>query len=225
LLGELYIRRARETGDVSSHQRAEIAINQALDLLPGYAPAGSLLASIYYAQHEFVRALTLAEELYESNMKNSQARIVMADSYLSLGNYEAEAIYLERGETNMTAPLLARLANLAELKGNPDEALTLIQRAAGDALNSGRHKGERRLVPFARRRYRDVGWARLTFVFLNVLFVFHKPSDCLVSIRRLFGVFRPSSVLNFARARSITRIRERKGISACGHFKWLSSLL
>ncbi|MCI0556245.1 MAG: tetratricopeptide repeat protein [Anaerolineae bacterium] len=138
LLGDLYIRQARETGDVSGYQRAETALNQALEILPGYSPAGSLLASVYYAQHEFAKALTLAEKVYESNTKNSQVRIVIADSYLSLGNYEdAEVIYKEIGETNVTPPLLARLAHLAELKGNSDEALTLIQRAAGEALNSG----------------------------------------------------------------------------------------
>ena len=138
LLGDLYIRQARETGDVSNYQRAETALNEALELLPGYSPAGSLLASAYYAQHKFHKALSLAENVYESNRKNSSARIIVADSYLSLGEYDkAERIYREIGETNTTASLLARLANLEELRGNSDEALTLIERAAGDALNSG----------------------------------------------------------------------------------------
>jgi len=138
LLGDLYIRQARETGDMNSYQRAETALEQALDLLPGYSPAGSLLASVYYAQHDFTRALDLAEQVYESNAKNSQARIIMADANLSLGNYqEAEAIYDELAEINVTPPILARLAHLAELQGKPDEALKLIRRAAGDTLRSG----------------------------------------------------------------------------------------
>lgn len=138
LLGEQYSRQARETGDVSGYQRAEEALHQSLELLPDYAPAKTALASIYYAQHEFDRSLNLAEQVYESSYKNAQARIIVADSYLSLGQYEqAETIYNELSDTSLTPPLLARLANLAELRGDSDQALLLIRRAAGDTLRSG----------------------------------------------------------------------------------------
>ncbi|HLA08302.1 MAG TPA: tetratricopeptide repeat protein [Anaerolineales bacterium] len=138
ILGDLYIRQARETGDVSSYQRAEAALSQALDLLPGYAPAGALLASAHYAQHNFDQALELAERVYESNPKTTSAQVIIGDAYLSLGNYEqAETIYQELGKTEATPPVLARLAHLEELKGNPKEALHLLRRAAGDALRSG----------------------------------------------------------------------------------------
>jgi tetratricopeptide (TPR) repeat protein len=138
MLGEQYSRQARETGDVSGYQRAEKALNQSLDLLPNYAPAETALASIYYAQHEFERSLELAEQVYQSNYKNAQARIIVADSYLSLGQYQkAEKIYNELGDANATPPLLARLANLDELKGDSDQALMLIRRAAGETLQSG----------------------------------------------------------------------------------------
>jgi len=138
LLGDLYMRQARETGDISAYQRAKESLHKALELLPCNSTAGSSLASVYYATHDFEKALDLAEQIYESNPKNSQARIVVADAYLSLGNYqEAETIYNEIGDINLTPPILARLANLAELKGNPDEALILIRTAAGNTLRSG----------------------------------------------------------------------------------------
>jgi len=138
LLGDLYIRQARETGDVSGYERAENALQQSLDLIPGYAPAGSSLASVYYARHEFKEALDLAARVYESNWKNTSALLIMGDVNLSLGNYQqAEEIYLSLEETNTTPPVLARLANLAEIKGNPDEALKLIRRAAGETLALG----------------------------------------------------------------------------------------
>ena len=138
LLGDQYIRQARETGDVSAYQGAEESLLRALELLPNYSPAGSSLASVYYAQHEFWKALHLAEQVYENNPKNSQARIIMADSYLSLGDYkQAELIYDQLAEANATPPLLARIAYLEELKGNTDRALELMRRAAGDALDSG----------------------------------------------------------------------------------------
>ena len=138
LLGDLYIRQARETGDVSGYQRAEESLQQSLELLPGYGPTGSALASVYYARHEFEEALDLAARVYESNRKNTSALLIVGDANLSLGNYQqAEEIYLTLEETTSTPPVLARLANLAELKGNSDEALKLIRRAAGETLSSG----------------------------------------------------------------------------------------
>lgn len=154
LLGELYIRQARETGDVGGYQRAEAALLQALELLPGYAPAGASLASVYYAQHDFEQALDLAEQAYESNPKNISALVVMGDAHLSLGNYQqAEKIYRDLEEMIASPPVLARLANLQELKGNPNEALHLIRLAAGNALRSS---GTRASVAWYLLRVGDV---------------------------------------------------------------------
>jgi tetratricopeptide (TPR) repeat protein len=138
LLANQYVRQARETGDVSRYQRAEEALNESLALIPTYSYASTTLASVYYAQHEFTQALELAQKEYERNPKNTQALVTVADAHLSLGNYrEAEAIYLQLNDLGTTPPVLARLAALEELKGNPDEGLALMRRAAGDALQSG----------------------------------------------------------------------------------------
>lgn len=138
LLGELYIRQARETGNVGDYQLAEESLLKALDLLPTYSPAGSSLASVYYSQHEFEKAYNLAGQVYADNPKNSPARILMADSRLSLGNYEqAEMIYDELAEINVTPPLLARIAYLEELKGDSDRALELMRQSAAEALHAG----------------------------------------------------------------------------------------
>ena len=154
LLGDLYIRQARETGDVSGYQRAETALQRALELLPGYTPAGALLASTYYARHDFNQALDLAETVYESNPKTTSAQVIVGDAYLSLGNYQqAETIYQELEKTDATPPVLARLAQLEEIKGNPKEALHLLRRAAGDALRSG---GTRESVAWYLLRVADI---------------------------------------------------------------------
>ena len=138
LLGELYIRQARETGDVGSYRRAEAALSEALNLLPGYPPASASLASVYYAQHDFTQALKLAQDVYAGNPRNVQALVVIGDAQLALGNYEeAEAIYQDLNNRGGTPPVLARLAALAELQGKPKEALQLMRRAAGDALRAG----------------------------------------------------------------------------------------
>jgi tetratricopeptide (TPR) repeat protein len=158
LLGELYIRQARETGDVSGYQRAEAALDEAIGLLPGYSPAGASLASVYYAQHEFEAALDLAGRVYESNPNNISALVIMADAHLSLGNYQkAEEIYRQLGETDPTSPVLARLAHLEELHGNPEEALNLMRRAAGNALQA---EGTRESVAWYLLRVADVYFNR-----------------------------------------------------------------
>jgi tetratricopeptide (TPR) repeat protein len=115
-----------------------VAFQRSLELVPGYAPAQTGLASVYYSRHEFSRALVLAQAVYEVNFRNEQARLIAADSHLSMGNYdEAEEIYEELAGSGSTAPYLARLASLADLKGDPEEALALMRRAAGSALRSG----------------------------------------------------------------------------------------
>src|ERR1700752_4827165 len=138
LLGELYMRQARETGDAAGYQRGESALDESLKLLPGYAPTGASLASAYYAQHEFEKALDLSERVYASNPKVTSALVVMGDAYLSLGNYEKSLeIYQQLEEKEATPPVLARLAHLKELNGEPEEGLKLMRLAAGNALRSG----------------------------------------------------------------------------------------
>ncbi len=138
LLAGQYIRQARETGDVAGYQRAEAALKESLRLLPNYSPANASLASVYYAQHNFIPALELAQQVYEKNPKITDALVTIGDAQLALGNYqEADAAYQELNEKGDTAPVLARLAAFEELKGNPQEALDLMRRAASGALQSG----------------------------------------------------------------------------------------
>jgi tetratricopeptide (TPR) repeat protein len=138
LLAAQYVRQARETGDAASYQHAEVALHESIRLLPNYAVAKVSLASVYYAQHDFVPALDLAQQVYEKNSKNVDALTVIGDAQLALGNYqEADLAYQQLREQSNTPPVLARLAAFEELKGNPQQALDLMRRAASDALESG----------------------------------------------------------------------------------------
>jgi tetratricopeptide (TPR) repeat protein len=138
LLAEQYVRQARETGDASGYQRAETALQESIRLIPRYGLAKASLASVYYAQHDFLLALELAQEVYEKDPRMSDALATIGDAHLALGNYqEAEAAYHELLAHGATPPVLARLAAFEELKGNPKEALELMSRAAREALESG----------------------------------------------------------------------------------------
>ena len=141
LLSDLYMRQARETGDLASYQHAESALRKALQLLPNYAPANASLAAVLYAQHNFDDALALAQQVYQSNPKITQALATMGDAYLALGQYTAgEQTYQELLQKSPSPSVVARLAHLAELKGNTEEAMQLMQRAAQEALKSGGSK-------------------------------------------------------------------------------------
>jgi len=141
LLGEVYMRQARETGDVASYQRAEAALREALELLPRYTPARASLAAALYTQHNFAEALELARQVYQNDPRSTQALATLGDTYLALGNYpEGEEAYQELLQKSPAPPVLARLAHLAELKGDSEGALRLMQRVAGETLNSGSPK-------------------------------------------------------------------------------------
>ena len=153
-LGEMFIRQARETGDVAAYLRAEAALEKALEMLPGYSAAGASQAAAAYAQHNFSQALQLAEQVYETNPKMIQALATVGDAHLALGNYpDGEAAYQALIQNDPTPPVRARLAHLAELKGNTDEALQLMQRAASEALNAG---GSREGVAWYLLRLADI---------------------------------------------------------------------
>jgi tetratricopeptide (TPR) repeat protein len=135
LLGQLYLQQARVGGDIASYGRAEAALLEALEILPGYPAAEAALASVRYAQHDFIGALELGQALYQANPRMTGLLATIGDAQLSLGRYgQAAATYQQLFETNSSPAMLARLAHQAELHGKPDEALNLLQRAAGEAL-------------------------------------------------------------------------------------------
>jgi tetratricopeptide (TPR) repeat protein len=135
LLAQLYLQQARTGGDIASYGRAEAALLEALEILPGYPAAEVGLVSVRYATHDFIGALELGQELYQANPRMTGVLATIGDAQLSLGRYEqAAATYQELVARTPSPSLLARLAHQAELHGNPDEALKLMQRAAGEAL-------------------------------------------------------------------------------------------
>jgi tetratricopeptide (TPR) repeat protein len=138
ILGQLYLRRARETGDVANYPRAERALRRALELKPDYPTAQTLLASVLMAQHRFTEALALVEDAYAKNPKDLSAFAIMGDAHLELGHYaEADKLYRELARQDANAPVLVRLAHLEELNGRQDEAQQTMQRAADMAMESG----------------------------------------------------------------------------------------
>ncbi|HMR67275.1 MAG TPA: tetratricopeptide repeat protein [Anaerolineae bacterium] len=141
ILGQLFFRQARQTGDISSYQRAETALRQAIRLLPNNTTARLALASTLFAQHDFGEALKLARALFQEDARRTEALAIMADAYLAIGQYQAaDQAYTDLSGRAATPPVWARLAYQAELHGRPEEALRLLQQAAGPTLAEAQSK-------------------------------------------------------------------------------------
>jgi len=130
LLANTYLRKARELGDLASHDLAEATARRALDVKKDYAPAQASLAVALSARHKFAEAMSLAREVYRKNPDEHALLSVVGDAQLELGDYEAaEKTYRELQKKEPSFYLHSRRARLAELRGQTDEALKEMQRA------------------------------------------------------------------------------------------------
>jgi tetratricopeptide (TPR) repeat protein len=133
-LAQAHLRKAREIGDLASYDRAEAALRRALELERDYGPARAGLALVLCAQHRFAEGLRLAEQLDKESTDEGSFQLVIGDAHLELGDYvEAEKSYEDfrtKAPEEARPALLARLARLAELKGNSAAALRLMEQAA-----------------------------------------------------------------------------------------------
>jgi tetratricopeptide (TPR) repeat protein len=136
-LGEAFGRKARETGDVGYYQRSEAALRRALSINPKYVQASAMLSNILFTMHDFKGALALAEPL-ANNPRAVQALATVGDVHLALGDYaEAEAAFQKLLLPGPNPSVYSRLAVLADLHGDPERALSLMEKAADLARRSG----------------------------------------------------------------------------------------
>jgi tetratricopeptide (TPR) repeat protein len=130
-LGSLYIRKAREEGDLAAYDRAESALRKAVALVPSHAPARIGLAITACAGHRFKDAVATAQAVLRDTPNDLETLSVLADAQLELGQYsEAERAYRELERAGKPPALLARLARLAELRGDIESAVRLLTQAA-----------------------------------------------------------------------------------------------
>ena len=131
-LGALYLDRARATGDIADHERAERALTSALDRHPGDVAAAILLAGARQSRHDFTGALDIAGKVLRADPGHLGANAAAGDAHLALGDHAAAARSFAALEA--AAPdnpsVLVRRAEVARIEGDNDEALRLAGRAA-----------------------------------------------------------------------------------------------
>lgn len=132
-LGDAYIQKARETGDVAYFGRARGALQKSLALAPKHSGATRHLAYVLYSVHEFTAAATLAARAIELDPTDGHAYGILGDAHLEVGNDEqAEAAYRRMLERETDLHAWGRLAGLTSVRGDPVSAIEMLTRAVDD---------------------------------------------------------------------------------------------
>ena len=124
----------RETGDLAWLDRAAQAARASVAAVPAAQnPSGlAMVALVEFERHHFQEALALAQRCRAIDPSNNGALATAGDAQLELGNYdEAGKIYAQLGADESTPALRARLAHLAELKGDNQKAIELLKQNVG----------------------------------------------------------------------------------------------
>jgi len=129
-LAHACVQQMRETGDLAWLDRAAQAARASLAGVPAAQnPAGlAALALVEFEFHHFREALALAQQAYAIDPRDTGALATAGDANLELGHYaEAERIYEKLRADDAGPALRARLARLAELKGDSAHAIELLR--------------------------------------------------------------------------------------------------
>jgi tetratricopeptide (TPR) repeat protein len=136
-LAAAYIRKARESGDLTYYALAEQAAQRGAALVssgPAAATANTLLATVHVARHEFRQALSRARTALDLNPSDAGPQAVAGDALLELGDYDEAARAYAR-LASLTGPRhpASRLAWLKFLQGDPAGAVAGMRDAVARA--------------------------------------------------------------------------------------------
>lgn len=143
MLGNRYLKRLRETGNITYLDLAQKAANESLRVFPAEQNiAGlALLTAVEYSSHEFTKAKEHAELLLKFQPNKAYPYQLLGDSLLELGEYKkAEDIFrkmekLKDPSNNARFALVIRIAHLEKLKGNIAKNKTYLLEALNISLN------------------------------------------------------------------------------------------
>lgn len=138
-LGEFFERKGRERGDLAAYAKAEAALRKADELFSDDPRTRASLAAVLATRHKFAEALKISRELYRNNPSDIDALATMGDALAEIGQYaEAEATFRKLEKLAAIPAVIARLANLAEAKGEVEEAERLMRSALEAIQKTGK---------------------------------------------------------------------------------------
>ncbi len=142
-LGESYLQKARECGNLIYLLKAEKALKKSLAIKPTHAPAMNWLAYVCFMQNRFKEAITLCERTIKLLPDDSFSFGILGDCYLEMGDSEkAESNYLKAMELAPGMAAYARWAHFQFLKGDIPGAVEFYNQALSDAQHKERGPGD-----------------------------------------------------------------------------------
>jgi predicted Zn-dependent protease len=145
-LAHAYVRKVRETGDLSFADRAEEAISKSLKFEAANFGARRARVAVRLAQHRYADALEEAEALRKQRPDDNPIYSYISDADLGLGDYHGAELAVQRmlDLRSVNGPGYEAGAVVREMIGYPDAALEWWQSALH--LISDRDKEERAYV-------------------------------------------------------------------------------
>ena len=133
-LGEAYLQKSRETGDLSYLGKSEAALRKSLEISPTHTQSMNWLSYVYCMQHRFKEAMSLCEDTKKLLPDDSFAYGILGDCYLELGDFDkSESNYLKAMELSPGVFSFARWANLQFMKGDIPGAIEFYKQALENA--------------------------------------------------------------------------------------------
>jgi tetratricopeptide (TPR) repeat protein len=129
-LGDLYVQKGRQTGDITYFNLSANALRAALKLEPNLAPAHRHLAFVLYSLHDFAGAAGEARHAIQLNAIDSYAYGVLGDSELETGAYaEADQTYARMIALKGDLYSYSRRSGLETIRGDNRSAIADLERA------------------------------------------------------------------------------------------------
>ena len=140
-LGLAYIEKAKATANPDFYPKAEGALRRSLEVraVDNYSAAAGM-AALANARHDFAAARDWARKGLAINPANATLYGTLADAETQLGQYQQAWEATQRMvDISPDTASLARVSYSWELRGDLEQARTLMQRALDDALSPSQH--------------------------------------------------------------------------------------
>ncbi|MGC2302375.1 tetratricopeptide repeat protein [Candidatus Binatus sp.] len=137
-LGDLYVQKGRQTGDITYFNLGGNSLREALKLQPDLAPAHRHLAFVLYSLHDFAGATAEAHQAIKLDPNDSYAYGVLGDAQFETGEYpEAADTYSRMVAINGDLYSYSRRSGLETIQGESDLAVADLNRAIDAGIRAG----------------------------------------------------------------------------------------
>jgi len=137
-LGDGYVEKGRETGDITYYDLASQSLQHALKLEPDLGPARRHLAYVLYSLHDFAGAARESRSAIELDPRDSNAYGVLGDTQLETGQYDAAAkTYTQMAAIKDDLYSYSRRSGLETIRGDNSSAIADLTRAIAIGLRDG----------------------------------------------------------------------------------------